>query len=97
MAPGVDGSMDFLLAELSLRTGLITTAGIDVADCDHVLETLNRYKIENEQLMKFIMQKNAAMMALSTSLPIMYKNVAMIETEKRLLEDPNLELLSCTR
>lgn len=49
------------------------------------MEESNRYKIENKQLKKSILEKNAAMNAMYTSLVNVNKNIATTKTKKRLL------------
>lgn len=84
MSPVIDASMDSGFARVSLRRDLLATENSVEAERDCLLKELNLYKMENEQLKILILERNAAMEAMSKCLLDMVKKVATIISEKEL-------------
>lgn len=66
MAPGTDVRMDSRLAVVTLRGGLLATEYIVEVEYDLLLKEQNCCKMENEQLTKMQLEKDAAMKAVYT-------------------------------
>lgn len=79
------------LAGASLHRAFLTTENSVVIERDHLLEKLNRHKLDNERLKKLILVMNAAMKDMSTYLENIEKKVAVIETDRGLLANSNAE------
>lgn len=64
MAPGIYVSTDSPFAVVALRNGLLATENSVEASRDRLLESLNRFKIKNEQLKKLMLEKSAGRMTM---------------------------------
>lgn len=58
---------------MALSSGLVADEKSVEAERDRFLKKFNGYKIENKQILKLILEKDAAMMAMSTRLPCVVK------------------------
>lgn len=97
MAPEMEVNTDSPLAGLALRNGLLATDGSMEAELHSLSERLNRFRIENEQLEKLILEKDAEMKAKFTCQVYMEIKVATFKREKGILTKYNSELLSFAR
>lgn len=70
----MDVSVDALTARRALRGGILAYEDNVETACDCLLETLNRYGMENEQLKNLLLDKDAVMTAMCT---------CILEMEKR--------------
>lgn len=77
-----------------LRRSLLATDDSVRAERDRLLEQLNRFKLENERIMKLILELDAVMKGMSTCFVDMKKNLATVKTENWFLVNFNAELLS---
>lgn len=96
-ALGVNVSIDFALAEMELKSGLVSAGNSAEAEQDRLLEMFNRYKTECEQSRKLILEKEYKMKAMSTSLVDIERKVATIYPVTGLLAKSNAESLLSAR
>lgn len=92
IAPGIGVSVDTPFGKAALRNSLLATEDRVEAERDQFLKDLNRFKVENEQLIKLIPEKDAAMKEMLTCVVNM-KIFAKMESENRPLTKPNAHLL----
>lgn len=91
---------EFNVGRNSFPVGVAPRRGLHASDYsvmmerDCLLEDLNRYKIENEHLMKLMSEKDAVMKAMSTRLVYMEKKAATMEAVKVLTPGSYAELPS---
>lgn len=74
--------MDSSTARMALKSAFLTIENSEKAECDRFLKKLNCCKIKIPLLNKLILEKTAAMKAMSTHFLDMEKMVASVESEK---------------
>lgn len=67
IGPGIDVCVDSSSGKVALRSDLLPTEDSVDAERGRLLERLNRYKMENEQEQKLMLEKDVAMKAMSTA------------------------------
>lgn len=82
MAPEIDVRMDSSLAGVALESGFLATEDGVEAERDRLLEKLNRFEMENEQLKKSLSEEEPRMKVISTCLVDTEKRVATLKTER---------------
>lgn len=94
MRPETDGSMNSLLVGVAPRSDFLAAEDSMKIEVDLQLKKESRYKLENERLKNFILEKDAALKAMSIRLVDMENNDAIFKTEKGCLAMSHAELLS---
>lgn len=97
MALGINFSMNSPFVGAGPRSGILATESSVEAERARSPEKLNNCKMEKEHLKELVLEKIAAMKAISTCLLEMKKKLVTIGIEKELLSNPNTELLACER